>query len=120
METKREIDHYRPIKNRDIQERNYIMKDRLYKFLMGLNLDYETIVNQILAREVVPNIEEAITLARQKEKTRNLRNDLKTKDMVFRALKNKDTFGFKKRVTNHYIMINCIWLMLKMKMVLSP
>ncbi|CAA6667090.1 unnamed protein product [Spirodela intermedia] len=59
METK-EIDHYRPIKNPDTEEQNYIMKDRLYKFLMGLNLEYETLVNQILAQEIVPDIKEAI------------------------------------------------------------
>ncbi|CAA6674632.1 unnamed protein product [Spirodela intermedia] len=47
----REINHYRPIKNPDTEEQNYIMKDRLYKFLMGLNLQYETLVNQILAQE---------------------------------------------------------------------
>ncbi|CAA6655670.1 unnamed protein product [Spirodela intermedia] len=29
METKVKIDHYRPIKNLDTEERNYIMKDRL-------------------------------------------------------------------------------------------
>ncbi|CAA7403904.1 unnamed protein product [Spirodela intermedia] len=48
----REINHYRPIKNPDTEEQNYIMKDRLYKFLMGLNLQYETLVNQILAQEI--------------------------------------------------------------------
>ncbi|CAA6673464.1 unnamed protein product [Spirodela intermedia] len=43
MEIEREIDHNKPIKNPDIEERNYVMKDKLYKFLMGLNLEYETL-----------------------------------------------------------------------------
>ncbi|CAA6657992.1 unnamed protein product [Spirodela intermedia] len=54
-------------KNLDTEERNYIMKDRLYKFLMGLNLEHETLVNQILAQEVVLNIEEAIALTDKKK-----------------------------------------------------
>ncbi|CAA7396193.1 unnamed protein product [Spirodela intermedia] len=90
METKvksiwREIDHYRPIKNLDTQEQNYIMKGRLYKCLMGINLAYETLVNQILAREVVLGIEETNTLARQEENTKNLKNNLKT-EMLHSAL----------------------------------
>ncbi|CAA7407411.1 unnamed protein product [Spirodela intermedia] len=96
METKREINHYRPIENPDNEERNYIMKDMLYKFLMGINLEYETLVNQIFARKVVPDIEEAIALTRQEVNTRNLRNDLKIKNAAFNTLKDKDTSVLKK------------------------
>ncbi|CAA7408641.1 unnamed protein product [Spirodela intermedia] len=84
METKVKIDHYRPINNLDTQERNYVIKDRLYKFLMGLNLEYET------------NIEEAIALTRQEENTINLRNNLKIENVAFNTLKGKDTYVLKK------------------------
>ena len=50
-----EIDHYRPVLNLDSEERKYTVKNRLYKFLIGLDSEYETLVNQILARKKVPN-----------------------------------------------------------------
>ncbi|CAA7400585.1 unnamed protein product [Spirodela intermedia] len=102
METKRKINHYRPIKNLDTEERNYIMKDKLYKFLMGLNLEYEALVNQIIAQEIVLDIEEAIALARQEENTRSLRNDLKTKNAAFSILKSKDTSVLKRGIVKYH------------------
>ena len=73
----REIDHYRPVLNPDSEERQYTLKDRLYKYLMGLNSEYETLVSQILAREKVHNFEEALKLVVREESTRHLRSDLK-------------------------------------------
>ncbi|CAA6659806.1 unnamed protein product [Spirodela intermedia] len=51
METKREIDHYRLIKNPDTEERSYIIKDKLYKFLMGQHLEYETNTSRFQKRD---------------------------------------------------------------------
>ena len=74
----REIDHYQPVINPDTEERMYTLKDRQYKFLMGLNSEYETPVNQILAREKVPIFEETLKLVVREESTCLLRHDIKT------------------------------------------
>ncbi|XP_078446541.1 uncharacterized protein LOC144715483 [Wolffia australiana] len=63
----REIDHYRPVRNPNSEEWAYVLKDRLYKFLMGLNGEYEAVRSQILNREKVPDLEEAIRLIREEE-----------------------------------------------------
>ena len=88
----REIDHYRPALNPNSEERQYTLKDRMYKYLMGLNLEYETLVNQILAREKVPNFEEALKLVVKEESTRHLRSDQKAnpKSAVFAARRGKE------------------------------
>ena len=79
----REIDHYKPFLN------------RLYKFLMGLDSEYETLVNQILAREKVPNFEEALKLMVWEESTRHLRHDLKSnpESTTFATRKGKEPQG---------------------------
>ena len=94
----REIDHYRPVINPDTEERKYTLKDRLYKFLMGLNFEYETLVNQILAREKVPIFEETLKLVVRKESTRLLRHDIKTNpdSTVFLAKQMKEPQGASK------------------------
>ena len=65
----REIDHYQPVLNPDSEEPQYTLKDRMYKYVMGLNSEYESMVNQILARGKVPNFEEALKLVVREEST---------------------------------------------------
>ena len=91
----REIDHYRPVMNPDSEERQYTLKDRLYKYLMGLNSEYETLVSQILTREKVPNFKEALKLVVWEESTWHLRSDLKVnpESAVFAARRGKELQG---------------------------
>ena len=84
--------NYRPVLNPDSEEHKYTLKGRLYKYLMGLNSEYETLVNQILARVKVPNFEEALKLVVREESTWNLRSDLKInpESAAFAARRGKD------------------------------
>ena len=38
-----EIDHYRSIHNPESKEWQYVLNDRLYNFLLGLNVEYESV-----------------------------------------------------------------------------
>ena len=67
-----EIDHFRPVKNPESEEWGYTIKDRLYKFLMGLNIEYEPLRNQFLNREKVPTIEETINILLEEERRMKL------------------------------------------------
>ncbi|XP_078443058.1 uncharacterized protein LOC144712663 [Wolffia australiana] len=60
-----ELDHYRPIRNPD--EWEYTLRDRMFKFLMGLNPEYESVRSQILNREKIPDLEQAIYLILEEE-----------------------------------------------------
>ena len=62
-----EIDHFRLVKNPESEELGYTIKDRLYKFLMGLNIKYEPLRSQILNREKVTIIEESINIVLEEE-----------------------------------------------------
>ena len=63
--------------------------------MMGLDSKYETLLNQILAREKVPNFEEALKLVIREQSTRHLQNDLKSnpESDVFAARKGKEPQG---------------------------
>ncbi|XP_078434506.1 uncharacterized protein LOC144705610 [Wolffia australiana] len=63
----REIDYLWPTKNPQSVEREYILKQRLLTFLMGLNSVYESVRSQILHREKLPSLEDAIGIIRQAE-----------------------------------------------------
>ncbi|XP_078430146.1 uncharacterized protein LOC144702124 [Wolffia australiana] len=69
----REIDHLRPIKNPE--EWQATLQDRMFRFLMGLNKEYEGLRSQILNREHIPDLEEAIQLVIDEERRRAYRND---------------------------------------------
>ena len=63
----REIDYLWPTQNPQSVERQYILKQKLFTFLMGLNPIYEAVGNQLLHREKLPSLEEAIGAIRQAE-----------------------------------------------------
>ena len=46
---------------------DYTIKDRLYKFLMGLNIEYEPLRSQILNREKVPTMKSLLTFCLKKK-----------------------------------------------------
>ncbi|XP_078427995.1 uncharacterized protein LOC144700472 [Wolffia australiana] len=59
------IDHFRPIKNPE--EWQSTLQDRMFRFLMGMNKEYESLWSQILNHERVPNLEEAIHIVLDEE-----------------------------------------------------
>ena len=63
----REVDYLWPTQNPQSVECQCILKQRLFKFLMGLNEAYESVRSQLLHREKLPSLEEAIGAVRQAE-----------------------------------------------------
>ena len=63
----REIDYLWPTQNLQSVERQYIVKQRLFTFLMGLNDIYENVRSQLLHREKLRSLEEAIGAILQAE-----------------------------------------------------
>ena len=78
----RQIDHYHLVKDLDSKERAYILKDKLYKFLMDLNQEYEPLVNKILGRELVHDLDEVINLVLHEESMRHFKKDIKSTNNV--------------------------------------
>lgn len=52
--------------------KSFIEKDCVYKFLAGLNPEFDQVRIQILGREDTPSLEEAISLIRAEESRRNV------------------------------------------------
>ncbi|XP_024024905.1 uncharacterized protein LOC112092593 [Morus notabilis] len=52
--------------------KNFIEKDRVYDFLAGLNLEFDQVRIQILGREKIPSLEEAISLIQGEESRRGI------------------------------------------------
>ena len=76
------IDHFQPIKNPDEWQSTF--QNRMFRFLMGLNLEYEQLRSQLLNRERVPTLEEAILSVLDEEKRRKIvpgaeRDEVKTR-----------------------------------------
>ena len=63
----REIDYLWPTQNPQSVERQCILNQHLFTFLMGLNLVYESVRSQLLHREKLLNLEEAIGAMRKDE-----------------------------------------------------
>ncbi|XP_078435144.1 uncharacterized protein LOC144706347 [Wolffia australiana] len=63
----RETDHLWPTQNPLSVERQYILKQRIFTFLMGLNQVFEAVRSQLLHREKLPTLEEAISATLQAE-----------------------------------------------------
>lgn len=70
-----ELDHYRCIKTRCPEDavilKNYIEKDRVYDFLVGLNVEYDQVRVQILGKEL-PSLNETISIVRAEESRRGV------------------------------------------------
>ena len=60
----REMDYLWPTQNPQSVERQYILKQHLFKFFIGLNSVYESVRSQLLHREKLPSLEEAIGAVR--------------------------------------------------------
>ena len=56
------MDYLWPSQNPQSVERTYILKQILFTFLMGLNVEYENVRSQILHQEKVSNQVEAIRI----------------------------------------------------------
>ncbi|XP_078441195.1 uncharacterized protein LOC144711146 [Wolffia australiana] len=54
-----ELGHYMPPDPHSV-DRGYVLELRVFKFLMGLNLEYESLRGQLLHREKVPTLKEAL------------------------------------------------------------
>ncbi|XP_078427746.1 uncharacterized protein LOC144700188 [Wolffia australiana] len=76
----REIDYLWPTHNPQSVERQYILKQRLFTFLMGLNPTYESVRSQLLHREKLPSLEEAIGAIRQAESRLRVAPDPQTQN----------------------------------------
>ena len=63
----RAIDYLWPTQNPQFVERQYILKHRLFTFLMGLNSVYKPVRSQLLHREKLSSLEEAIGAIRKDE-----------------------------------------------------
>ena len=63
----REIDYLWPTQNPQSDEREYILMQRLFAFLNGLNDVYENVRSQLLHWEKLPSLEEAIGAIKQPE-----------------------------------------------------
>ena len=62
-----EIDYLWPTQNPQSVERQYILKQCLFTFLMGLNPTYESPQSQVLYHEKILQLEEAIGITRNEE-----------------------------------------------------
>ena len=70
-----ELDHYRPPNPSSIDQ-GYILRDRAYLFLLGLNSVFENFRGQIFNRPSKVSLEDVITLAIQEESRLKLQNRL--------------------------------------------
>lgn len=61
-----EIGHYKSIKNPNSIKWDYTLWNRLFKFMMGLNSEYE-VLRQILNHQKVPNLEEAFYIIMEED-----------------------------------------------------
>ena len=71
----KELDHYRPPTPNSI-DREYILRDRVYLFLLGLNSVSEAFKGQIFNRPTKVPLEDAITLAIHEESRLKLQNKI--------------------------------------------
>ena len=69
-----ELDHYRVFEMKCSEDtailKNFIEKDQVYDFLVGLNPEFDQVRVQILGREETPSLEETISLIRAEESRR--------------------------------------------------
>ena len=63
-----EIDHYWPVGDPKSSDRQYTLKQRVFIFLMGLNSEFERLRSQILHREALPDLDQAIGMVIKDEK----------------------------------------------------
>lgn len=75
-----ELDHYRCIRMKCSDDaailKNFIEKDRVYDFLAGLNVEFDQVRVQILGKEDLPSLNEAISLIRAEESRRGVMLDI--------------------------------------------
>ena len=64
---RREIVYLWPSQNPQSMEKTYILKQRLFTFLVGLNTQDENVRSHILHREKVPNLKEATRIIIEEE-----------------------------------------------------
>ena len=66
-----ELDHYQCLKMKcsedAAQHKRFVEKERIYDFLASLNLEFDAVRVQILSKEDLPSLNEAISLIRAKE-----------------------------------------------------
>ena len=71
-----ELDHYRCIETKCTPNvailKEFIERDRVYDFLVGLNIEFDQVRVQILGKAEVPSLNETISLIRAKESRRGV------------------------------------------------
>ena len=77
--------------------KNFIEKDRVYDFLVGLNLEFDQVRVQILGREETPSLEETISLIRVKESRSGIMLKPQTLEGSALVTKNEQTQTQEKR-----------------------
>lgn len=73
-----------------------ILRKMLYKFLIGLNVEYDLTKIQILVREKKPDLEEVISIIQNEETRRSLMvqpQNMSVENSAF-VIKHKDEKGF--------------------------
>ena len=72
----KDLDHYR-LPNLSSIDREYILRDKVYIFLLGLNSAFENLRGQIFNRPSKVSLEDVITLAIHEESKLKLQNKLR-------------------------------------------
>ena len=71
-----ELDHYRVIKTKCLEDaavlKDFIEQDRVYDFLIGLNLEFDQVRIQILGKQEVPCFNEVVAMIRGEESRRSV------------------------------------------------
>ena len=62
------IEHYWPVGDPKSSDRQYTLKQRVFIFLMGLNSEFEGVRSQILHRETLSDLDQAIGMVIKDEK----------------------------------------------------
>ncbi|XP_052190500.1 uncharacterized protein LOC127800107 isoform X2 [Diospyros lotus] len=71
-----ELDHYQCLKMKCSEDaalhKRFVEKERIYDFLAGLNIEFDTVRVQILGKEDLPSLNEVISLIRAEEGRRGI------------------------------------------------
>ena len=99
-----ELDHYRVFEMKCSEDtailKNFIEKDQVYDFLVGLNPEFDQVRVQILGREETPSLEETISLIRAEESRRGIMLKPQTLEALALVTKNEQTQTQERRKTD--------------------
>ncbi|XP_040972687.1 uncharacterized protein [Gossypium hirsutum] len=97
-----EMDHYQCIQMKCSEDaallKRFVEKDRIYDFLVGLNVEFDAIRVQILVKEELPSLNETIAIVRAEEGRRGVmveNNQVDSSALVTNAV-NERRFGLEQ------------------------